>query len=293
MIRTLMFKKLFSYYWLQRIRDHIKKNGFIGFLRNSFTFLNRSFNPKVLGEMPFAFYFNSTRRNLKNFCDNKLEDFDKNSIKSFFNYYLDESKIDENSIVYTFGLDDSIGFEESLAKKRGCKILCYDPTENSVEFFKNYKNEKLFYFPYGIWTKDEMVKFYKPADDNKLAGGSANNLWGTNTFKEFQCYKLKTLMKMNNHDKIDVLKMDIEGIAQEVIYDILEDNIYPNQICAEFEFSGLEQNLFNKNHLNEWLNNLSNLILKMKEKNYICYHMPRFSNMPYNSIEILFLKKDK
>jgi FkbM family methyltransferase len=288
-----MLRKIFSFYWLQRIGGHIKKNGFLSFFKNSFSFLNRCFNPKILGEMPFAFLFNSTRRKLKNFCDNKLENFDKNSIKSFFNYYLDESKISENSIVYSFGLDASIGFEENLAKKKGCKILCYDPTENSVNYFKNYKNEKIFYFPYGIWIRDEMVKFYKPMDDDKAACASINNLFGTNTFKEFQCYKLKTLMKMNNHNKIDILKMDIEGVAQEVIYDMLEDNIYPNQICAEFEYSGLEQKFTNENHLKEWLNNLSNLILKMKEKNYLCYHMPRFSNMPYTSIEILFLKKDK
>ena len=100
-------------------------------------------------------------------------------------------------------------------------------------------------------------------------------------------------MKINNHNKIDILKIDIEGIAQEVIYDILEDKIYPNQICAEFEYDLLEQKLTNESRLKDWLNNLSNLILKMKEKNYKCYHMPRFSNMPYNSIEILFLKKDK
>lgn len=288
-----MITKIFSYYWLQRIVNHIRKKGFLVFFKNSFVFLNRCFNPKILGELPFAYLFNSTRRKLKNFCDIYLENFDKTSIKSFFNYYLDESIISENSIVYSFGLADSIEFEEDLAKKKRCKILCFDPTECSVNYFKNYKNDKIFYYPYGIWIRDEKVKFYRSSDNDNSGHGSISNLFGTKKFDELQCYKLKTLMKINNHNKIDILKIDIEGIAQEVIYDILEDKIYPNQICAEFEYDLLEQKLTNESRLKDWLNNLSNLILKMKEKNYKCYHMPRFSNMPYNSIEILFLKKDK
>ena len=64
-----MITKIFSYYWLQRIVNHIKKKGFLIFFKNSFAFLNRCFNPKILGELPFAYLFNNTRRKLKNFCD--------------------------------------------------------------------------------------------------------------------------------------------------------------------------------------------------------------------------------
>ena len=72
-----MITKIFSLYWLKRISNHIRKKGFLSFFKNSFSFINRCFNPRILGEMPFAFFFDIKRRKIKNFCNNKLENFDK------------------------------------------------------------------------------------------------------------------------------------------------------------------------------------------------------------------------
>jgi hypothetical protein len=41
-------------------------------------------------------------------------------------------------------------------------------------------------------------------------------------------------MTENNHGKIDLLKLDIEGFEYEVIDSFLNDKIEVNQICVEF-----------------------------------------------------------
>ena len=50
----------------------------------------------------------------------------------------------------------------------------------------------------------------------------------------FKVNKLKTIMEDNGHDRIDLLKMDIEGSEYKVMLDIIDDEIFPNQITGEF-----------------------------------------------------------
>ena len=51
---------------------------------------------------------------------------------------------------------------------------------------------------------------------------------------EVQLYRLKTIMEMLGHEKIDILKMDIEGAEYDVIKDIFCSNIEIGQILVEF-----------------------------------------------------------
>ena len=96
-------------------------------------------------------------------------------------------------------------------------------------------------------------------------------------------------MKKNNHSLIDVLKLDIEGAAIDVIEDIVSDKIFPRQIIVEFEYS--ENDSIDKIKFKNWSDRLEKLILKLKENNYKCYNLPRYSHIPYSTIEVLFVKK--
>ena len=94
---------------------------------------------------------------------------------------------------------------------------------------------------------------------------------------------------MNNHSKIDVLKMDIEGAAIDVLNNILDEKIFPTQIAVEFEFS--ESSEFDEGKFNTWKNKVINLISKFRLNNYKCYNLPRYSHEPYSTTEVLFVKK--
>lgn len=280
-----MITKIFTPYWIKRIYNNLKKNGLKVFIKNIFFFLNRVFNPRILGELPFAAHFDKRRRQIMKFCKNELKNFDNPSIKSFFNYYLDENKINKNSIVYSFGLSNNIGFELDLVKKKEVKIFCYDPTDASVEYFRNNNFENIIFYPYGLYTEDKEVEFFMTSNGN----GSTEEemVISSETKKKFQCYKLKTLMEKNGHDKIDILKIDIDGVEQDVLYQMIQDKIYPLQICIEFDaipMSGFRATM-------DYLIHIKKLINLLKEKNYSAYHMPRFSNHPYGSVEVLFIQK--
>jgi FkbM family methyltransferase len=286
-----MLTKLFTKYWVKRIKNNFINNGPKKFFINVFFFLKRVLLIKTVGEFPFKYFFLKRRILIRKFCKDYLIDFDDQNIKTYFNYYLDSSLIDKNSIIYSFGLATNIKFEEKLASYFDVNVYCFDPTPVAVNYMKHVKNLKLIYEPYGIWVEDKKVKFYYLDSEHpeSFSGSITNYSGNANNSVNLQCYKLKSLMSMNNHNKIDVLKMDIEGAAIEVLNNILNDNIFPKQIAVEFEVGESED--ISEEAFQKFSVNIIKIFNKLKLLGYKLYHMPRFSNLPYSSIEVLCIRK--
>jgi FkbM family methyltransferase len=286
--------ELFRVYWFKRSLRHIKNKGLLSFIKYGLIFFYNLLNYKKVGSIPFFYYFKKKRRLNRNFCKNNLLDFDDVNIERYFNYYLNTKKIPKKPITYGFGIGGQIKFEEIISDKFDSNVYCYDPTPAAKDFIINYKgSKKIKLFPYGIWSKDQKIKFYF-FDGQSNKGASITNYFETNKndySEKLQCYTLKTLMNKNNHKFIDILKLDIEGAAFDVLENILQDKIYPTQIVTEFEFS--EKDNLNSNDeikYQKFSLKLKNLINKMKNLGYKCYNMPKFTNQPYHSIEILFIR---
>ena len=283
----------FNKYWIGRLKLKLDKKGLKGLLISILNFINKNINPKHVGEFPFKYLFLKKRRLIKNFVKKELHALDDINIINIGNYLLNEKLINDNSIIYSFGVGESISFEESVSNRFNCKVFCYDPTSLAVNYMKNKEYDKnLIYFrDYGIWKEDKKIKFFHQSDnDLNNTGGSITNLFENNSFDLLQCYKLKTLMDQNNHKKIDILKMDIEGAAFEVLDNVINDKIYPKQIVVEFEYS--EDDKIDLKKFKNWSDKLINLINVMKKLNYKCYYLPRYSHHPYSTIETLFIRKD-
>ena len=286
-----MLEKLFQKYWRIRIYNNYKKNTLKIFLNNIISFCKKNLLKKNIGEMPFKYFFIKRRKLIKKFCKENLIDIDNQNIKTYFNYYLDSSLINKKSVIYSFGLATNIKFEEHLVRAKGVGVYCYDPTPVSINYMKQINNPNIIYKPFGIWIEDKKMKFYSAhTESEKNWGGSILETYGTGGSREYlQCYKLKTLMNSNNHKKIDVLKLDIEGVATEVLNDIFNDKIFPQQIAVEFEVT--EDDNINKNIFKSKSDDILKILNRMKLMGYKIYHMPRFSNLPYSSIEVLCIKK--
>ncbi|KAH7882564.1 methyltransferase domain-containing protein [Phlebopus sp. FC_14] len=102
-------------------------------------------------------------------------------------------------LIYTFGMNYETSFEaELLERTRYCEVWGYDYRSNS--FGSDIKsNPRANFFSYGLANIDA----HGPHDEHQL-------------------YTLKSLLEMNGHDHIDVLKIDIEGWEFEVLTQILQ-----------------------------------------------------------------------
>ncbi|KAG9310826.1 hypothetical protein JVU11DRAFT_8679 [Chiua virens] len=101
-------------------------------------------------------------------------------------------------LVYTFGMNYETSFEaEVLERTRYCEVWGYDYRSDSFGGIK--RDHRAHFHPWGLANIDA----HGPNDEHKL-------------------YTLKTLLDMNKHRYIDVLKIDVEGWEFEVLSQILQ-----------------------------------------------------------------------
>ncbi|WEW56386.1 hypothetical protein PRK78_001829 [Emydomyces testavorans] len=90
-------------------------------------------------------------------------------------------------IIYSFGVNDDSAFENSVLSRTNCEIWGYDYSVVS-------------------WAKD-----LEPAYASRAHFTQAGISNVTDTQRSPPFYAVKDLMRMNGHDYIDIMKMDIEG----------------------------------------------------------------------------------
>lgn len=84
----------------------------------------------------------------------------------------------------------------------------------------------------GLWSTEGTQRFYAPADPQHVSH-SVVNLQKTSSFCEAEGTTVASLMQHMGHEKLDVLKLDIEGAEYEVVRNLVEDSIPCAVLCLE------------------------------------------------------------
>lgn len=182
---------------------------------------------------------------------------------SYGGFYLANNSINKGSIIYSIGIGEDVSFDLEIIEKYRCNVFAFDPTPKSVNWVnKNVSNNNFNFSPIGISKEKGSRLFYLPKD-NKHISGSLEKISTVNEEMavELEFDTLKNQMIKNNHHKIDLLKMDIEGSEYDVIDFILDEKIEINQILVEFH-PHLVQNGRKKT---------KSLIIKLESFGYKCF----------------------
>jgi len=78
------------------------------------------------------------------------------------------------------------------------------------------------------------LKFYPPRNEDYVSCSLFKHQDSNEEPILVKIVTLDKIMRKLGHEKIDILKMDIEGAEYEVIEDIIEKSIFPGQILIEF-----------------------------------------------------------
>jgi len=151
-------------------------------------------------------------------------------------FYVCPEFLNENSIVYSFGIGEDISFDRAIVQNNHCHVFAFDPTPKSINWIKNQDlPEKFIFFDFGVSDKSGYVDFYLPKDPHHVSGSVA--VQSNINVKEKVHVKMKSVEDIINelgHKRIDVLKMDIEGSEYDVMESILNAKIPVTQILVEF-----------------------------------------------------------
>lgn len=179
--------------------------------------------------------------------------------------YLPENFFSSNSIIYSAGAGEDLHFELEMIEKYQCTIQVFDPTpaafthydelrsshkaqksyysDSGIEYPNNFDfTSKLIFNKLAIWNEDSIVKFFLPLQKDHVSH-SITNVQVNNAYIEVPAKRIPTLMTENNHTRIDLLKLDIEGAEYAVIEDIVESKTNINTVYLECHYKKDMENI--------------------------------------------------
>jgi FkbM family methyltransferase len=148
---------------------------------------------------------------------------------------LDATGLDRQSTIYSFGVGRDISFDLSLINAFGCYVHAFDPTPRSIAWIASQDLPPEFRFhPYGIAAYDGHASFHPPHNPRHVSYSMLPVPQSAGTTVEAPVYTLRTIMNRLGHDRLDLLKMDVEGAEYAVLAQIDLQAIVIKQLLVEF-----------------------------------------------------------
>ena len=182
-----------------------------------------------------------------------------------------------NSEIISCGVGEDVSFEIELINNYNCKVILIDPTPRSIDHYntiiKNIGHKKttkysstanqkitsydlnkitkknLILIKKAIYNKNnEILKFFAPINKNNVSHSLIlNENLNKKNFLSIQTISIDKIIKTNHIRNLNLVKLDIEGIAPQIILDMMSKKIFPKQICFELdELNYLDLEKFNQ-----------------------------------------------
>jgi len=165
----------------------------------------------------------------------------------------------ETSVCVLVGAGEDISFDVAIARMFKSQVIIADPTPRAVQHFqellKAVKSQnslpinsstddvyvcdhqdlaRIRFTSVGLSDVDAVQRFYLPVNPEHVSC-SITNIQDTSDYFEAPCVRLVTLLKQQNVEKLDLLKLDIEGAEHRVLIDMLSSQIFPRMLLVEFD----------------------------------------------------------
>jgi FkbM family methyltransferase len=148
-------------------------------------------------------------------------------------YAVASNLVTRDSVVYSFGIGEDLSFDLALIERFGCTVHAFDPTPRSLAWAKQQAlPENLHIHAVGLADHDGVAHFSPPSNPKHVSHSLTTRSRAGGI--EFQVKSLTTLMRELGHDRIDILKLDIEGAEYGVIDKLALNSFRPSQILLEF-----------------------------------------------------------
>lgn len=139
-------------------------------------------------------------------------------------------------VCYCVGVGCDATFDLALHERFGCEVHCFDPTPRAINYMHDLDAEAkgLRFHTWGLWTSDTTMRFFAPADKRKTSH-SVLDLNGTGEYFNAECLALDSIKQRLGHERLDLLKIDIEGAWRPVVEQFAAQGVRIPVLCVEFD----------------------------------------------------------
>jgi FkbM family methyltransferase len=155
-------------------------------------------------------------------------------------WYFAAGSLKPGDIVYSLGLATNIEFDLNLIAKYGVDIHGFDPTPDSVSWIRQQSLPTAFHHhAIAISGHNGEMVFELPDKYGACARAITQPLDSLHPplatrHLPVPCRRISSLMRDYGHERVALLKMDIEGSEYEVLTDVLCNTLQVDQILVEF-----------------------------------------------------------
>lgn len=147
---------------------------------------------------------------------------------------LSPEAVPRGAIVYSFGAGRDISFDLAIHERHDATVHIFDPTPASIDWMRSCELPPgVRFHEVGIAGYDGEFDFHLPPRPGSANFSAVPRRAGTGTARA-PVRRLRTLMDSLAHERVDVLKMDIEGGEYGVIADLSVNPPPVTQLLVEF-----------------------------------------------------------
>ena len=144
-------------------------------------------------------------------------------------------RLDRDSIVYSVGIGTDISFDLALIEHHGVTVHAFDPTPGSIAWLERQELPSRFKWrQVGLAAYDGQATFFPPDNPEWISYTMLPRQPADGRPIQVEVRRLSTLMRDLGHQRVDVLKMDVEGVEYDLIDDILASGVDIGQWLIEF-----------------------------------------------------------
>ena len=144
--------------------------------------------------------------------------------------------LDASSVCYCAGCGEDITFDLALIERTGCTVHGFDPTPRAVAHVEKVTGDvpRYVFEPVGLWDEPGTLRFFEP-ENEKNVSHSLVALHGSERWIEVPVKTLSQVMAQHGHERIDLLKLDIEGSEYKVVDSMLDAALDVRVLCVEYD----------------------------------------------------------
>jgi FkbM family methyltransferase len=161
-------------------------------------------------------------------------------------WWFHPDALEAGSIVWSLGVGEDVDFDLALIRRFHLRVDAFDPTPSTVHWLASREMPASFHFhPWAVTAQDGVLKMYPRIKRDGSKSTVMYSMVADDASDDdaivVPAFCPQSIQAKLGQQRLDLLKMDIEGAEYDVLDSLLHSSVKPRQLLVEFHhrFAGI------------------------------------------------------